>query len=99
MKIVTCEHCGSIHRDDDQIAVTEEWLRSVSAADGHGCWIWPDKDGDQCYPLLLLERLSDCWSATICGDDWPNDIRTRGDVRRLCAALGIELQEANPNER
>lgn len=77
------------HPADDELAVDEAWLRSVGFSDTK----W---DGE-----VELGRLYAHCGTTIalslCGEYSDESValpcKTRGDVRRLCKALGIELKE------
>jgi len=92
------------HPTDDLEPVTEEWLRSLTAFDNRGdivlevavfgsvCHLRfaPDPlDGKPCHSWSLLPSggSSRVWL--------PGSPIRRGHVRRLCAALGVEL-EARP---
>lgn len=75
------------HPEDDDEPTTEEWLRESGFVNYEG---WPSsKIGLETLPGLYLSwnsaentfRLDEC----LC------ECFTRGDVRRLCSALGIEL--------
>lgn len=84
---------------DDSLPVDEEWLRSVGFMrndvdpfiwinDGYNEWEcdlewWPDEQ------RLWLE--SDGMMIQL-----PDKYKTRGDVRRLCEVLGIELKSEEP---
>lgn len=85
----------SEHPTDDDVPVDEEWLRSVGFVKHEALWQWAaGTDG-------LLRVLY--WPEYHHGEWWiesPDnrmseipDAKTRGDVRRLCRALGIELKE------
>lgn len=79
------------HPADDDEPLTEEWLRSAGAHDPHG--------RDHAAPLALTalgigfgvfvrDELNDCWHWCR-GSRRLATLRTRGDVRRLLAALGV----------
>lgn len=87
------------HPADDDEPVTEEWLRSVSHKQAHlgGMHLFY-------WQTVLLElkvwnsSQDDLWRSAV--ESWATvgeinlrTIRTRGDVRRLWAALGVELKE------
>lgn len=85
------------HPDDENEAVTVEWLLSVGFAEDDQAtegvdYVWINS-GDRAYFDLQ------CWfKNTWRISDSDNDIALpapmgRGDVRRLCAALGIKLKE------
>lgn len=80
-------------REVDETPVDEEWLRSV----GFDC-----RDPDDPYfgiirlgPILFGIKSS---YLAIRGRDLPPKIYHRGDVRKLCAALGVELKEQETAE-
>ena len=83
------------HPADDGEDVTEEWLESVGWRRNRGYMDSP-QIGDSCFQLtwcsLGQSMLLECDD-----NDQPDvtlpHIKTRGDVRRLCEALGIELKE------
>ncbi len=67
------------HPADDE-PVTEEWLRSVGGVNHHaevGVWLEHTVGVNEC--------------GTVCVCNGRKDGATRGDVRRLCRALGIPL--------
>lgn len=75
------------HPPDDYLEVTEEWLRSVGFEDDRaGC---PTISALHINPQAQPER-----PAYACVRSFPIPVPSaRGDVRRLCSALGIELKE------
>lgn len=84
------------HRADDCESVTEDWLRSVGAVhDEHPIkWTFQRKDAMD----IGLWHVYDGWKAMLLHTEhWSScivrGIKTRGDVRRLCAALNIPLTE------
>ncbi len=83
------ELCLSEHAADDWEPVTEDWLRSVGfkRESWHPFQLDCESEIDiQCgHDGLVLGHRSDEW-------DVKRD-PTRGDVRRLCAALGVTLKE------
>jgi len=78
------------HPADDGEPITEEWLRSV------GFKVSPD------FEFLFIEaglrpgtiEFDPDIGWIIFGSKATRLLETRGDVRRLCAALGIELKAA-----
>lgn len=78
---------------DDDARATVEWLRSIGAVDSaDGCYIGFPNDEWQSVSFLLDDDAPGGWShcSLYCSDDGGH-IKTRGDVRRLCAALGLHL--------
>ena len=70
------------HPEDDDEPVTEEW--------------WIDRMPENCQLKLTFSNNGQPWSSHIVHKLSSQCIaikaqETRGDVRRLCAALGIEL--------
>lgn len=84
------------HLVDDDEPFTEEWLESVGFRySANDCWLQIGNDDEDCVVEFLLD---DAAATGICHcmileSDCGHHIKTRGDVRRLCAALGIELKE------
>lgn len=85
------------HPADDELGVTEEWLRSVGFAETR----------DICYGHPILEIGSedctlDCdlkcerWHFGSFGLPAQTVPKTRGHVRRLLAALGVPLPAGSP---
>lgn len=82
------------HPADDDGLITEEWLRAVGFADDedHLCIVAPDRENEG----LVIRRLSTGeWNA----EDGFEAIQvpspsTRGDVRLLCRALGVNLKRS-----
>jgi len=73
--------------DSDTQPISGEWLRSVGYLD------------DRHLYRVCRGLYSEYWPerGLVVGDDAEDDggghaLKTRGDVRRLCAALGIELK-------
>lgn len=83
VKIILADHPA----DEDE-PVTEAWLISIGFVrheTGVGCW------------NIYLDGMNFCghrkqWAWPTVGP-WKNGPRTRGEVRRICAALGIQLKE------
>lgn len=82
------------HPPDDAEAVTEGWLRAVGAREPHGY----DPSAPPTltaagigFGVLVQHRPGEwdwCRGSRVIGT-----IRTRGQFRRLCAALGVTLNE------
>lgn len=93
-----CETCGQNAFSDSELQVSEDWLRSVGF---HERAIDLPRCDYTCAATLVIDgeywvRLED----TACSDEsdaiyLPRQYKTRGDVRRLCRALGITLKEAS----
>lgn len=75
------------HPADDGEAVTAEWLEVVGLSDAIEL---PEQFGIQFYP----DGYAGLWYYYGPGKDLRIECKTRGDVRRLCKALGIELKES-----
>ena len=90
--------CLAEHPADDDEPVTEEWLRSVGFCDTE--YMSSLENGPLEYVLEEEVYFPENWILN--GGDPPESmsIKTRGDVRRLCRALGIQLNEpaAVPHE-
>ncbi len=72
--------------EDDAKPVDEEWLKSIGFvgaytrySDGPSCWFQQTKDGNSASGLNMWNNFSVAFP------------KTRGDVRQLLAALGVEL--------
>lgn len=83
------------HSEDDDELVTEEWLRNYVG------WIPVEGSGYiGCDKVIFCKGSESVYSAWLKISQYYYDMRrivrveTRGDVRRLCAALGIELKGA-----
>lgn len=71
------------HPADDAEPLTEPWLRSVGGKDGVAtAGIWLNN--------TIGFRLDDLADVVVCNAR-PKNVKTRGDLRRLAAALGIQL--------
>ncbi len=91
------------HPSDDGEPITEDWLS------GLGAEFFPATDYERPMYILSSSCRRFGWELARYeeGDEWTaeltvnrayhlgvsHDIKTRGDVRRLCSALGIELEE------
>lgn len=78
------------HPADDDEPITEEWLRGVGFRE--------TKVSDEHFRIIRKDQVSVCCDdlsspTTWCmrGQEFLCSFKTRGDVRRLCAAIGIEL--------
>ncbi len=77
------------HPADDEEPITEAWLRSVGFDDEHRL-DWKNLVIKFCVPIR-----DNFWDFYL-NSTQIKPPKTRGDVRRLCKALGVELKEANP---
>ena len=92
------------HPTDDEEPVTESWLESCGGNVCHGCEDEPGsvEFGKSRTLSLVLSQYDDMefWrvflehpsSKAFAMHDQLPDVNTRGNVRRLCAALGITLK-------
>lgn len=86
-------------RENDAEAITEDWLRSmgfeISIVGKEGPVgfvyrkVWQAEIGDPCF---TIDEDGDVYLPF---NDLPKPVKTRGDVRQICEALGIELKEPN----
>jgi hypothetical protein len=85
------------HPADSDLPVTEEWLRSVGFETAvNPLWIWA-----RSAEICLARDNTGSWVVTRADDDdafFVSEVeipafKTRGDVRRLCVALGIPLPD------
>jgi hypothetical protein len=92
------------HSADDAEPVDEGWLRTVGFTEG-GLAEWHIAFGHRGYDkLLFLAAIKEAQIVNLAGDEYgsddgahlPDKYPTRGHVRRLCAALGIDLHETTP---
>ena len=77
------------HPADDDEPVTEEWLCSVGAKKDDVSVFFPSPI--QGVPAIEFSKEQ----AWLTNEDYAGveiKLKTRGDVRRLCAALGIEMK-------
>lgn len=82
------------HPADEDEPLDEMWLRSICEEWGEDGNIVTD-DSLNVAICFVGTRDPHVWSAEL-GERqhvWPNDLHTRGCVRRLAKALGIELKE------
>ena len=81
---------GKYLAEHDQTPITEAWLRSVGferfEPSGSGVFISATHDGIQ-----LSQGYRGQWLIESCEMSEDAEPKTRGDVRRLAAALGIQL--------
>jgi hypothetical protein len=100
-----CNGTGEIREEakvpaDDGEAISRDWAGSVGGVpdegSGRSLLFFRDEMNDSLAFDLFL--AVDEWRATMYSGGaklcfWPRPITTRGDLRRLCAALGVELKE------
>lgn len=76
----------------NETAADDSWLASLFVCRDHA-WIVRRQDGFE----LQLEACGDGYELWVCDDGKPPvplaPIKTRGQLRTLCLALGIELRE------
>lgn len=100
-------YLAMVPADDDELLTsegTEAWLLSVGfIADEPNHFFngyrvkfrdcpWDQRWGDLQITVSNSEKLGRTCHATIAmGGGWEGPFKTRGDVRRLCAALGVAL--------
>ena len=84
------------HPADDDEPVTAEWLESVGweAYPDTGNRMWHSRSAT----LIMIDLRNPgetwlCHGSSAHGWDYITKSTTRGDVRRLCSALGIQLKE------
>lgn len=91
------EHPPAEHPSDDDEPISEEWLLTVGGEHGYdGLMIDFFGPDDITMSVFLPDGANDTCHVGMGrkSNGVPLDhIKTRGDVRRLCAALGIELKE------
>ena len=80
-----CRQWLAEHPEDDEEPVTKEWLRSIGFVNSISSVLVV---GD----MLSVSMPGRYWVFSCCGMPTRMKYETRGDVRRLCAALGIELK-------
>ncbi len=89
---------------DDAEPVTETWLRAVGFAQGKPCPLGYPPDYTITHGRTLLtirpsHNPANGWNASIDeGGSWRGLRQTRGDLRRLCSALGIRLASPTPGQ-
>jgi hypothetical protein len=75
------------HLEDDDELITEAWIKKIAVA-------WPYK-----YTYRLCDKTG--FTVGLHGDRWMTNwmrdcelrwVKTRGELRRLCRALGVELK-------
>ena len=79
------------HPPDSELAIDEAWLRSVG-------WIWTEAGtgipNHWAWRGIVLAKFGDGWRVQIGGNEnlWEHFAEpTRGNLRLLCRALGIQL--------
>lgn len=79
------------HPADDALPIDELWLRGVGfkprGIEGD-LWLWPLHWRHFSGEVVLQPAQLEIWHGVLRGHP-----KTRGDLRRLCAALGINLKE------
>lgn len=70
------------HPADDDKPITEEWIIKVYGRQEYWPTIWLGAN------VNIVDGSAWCNGRNLC------DARTRGDVRRICALIGIELKES-----
>lgn len=106
--IAAAELALAEHPADDGEPITKEWLKSLGFSDsGYSFIITGEKDYGEDVARFRLACNGDDWTDGNCswefhlrsieleeqGGMLPCEPKTRGDLRRLCRALGIELKE------
>ena len=87
---------GQMPPNDDDEPLTEDWLRSVgfegqyTEHDEPVAYLYFKNDG----VVLRRLRVNNEWRIDM-HDRWEYGPQSRGDLRRLCAALGVALKENN----
>lgn len=83
--------------EDSELPITEEWLRSVGVlrvGDDGGKGYSPGRRQIHTFFVVWFAESWQACSEDSRGDQWYfGDKETRGELRRLCSALGIELKE------
>lgn len=103
LSIITDAYLAANPADDDE-PVTEDWLRSVGWEDWksgtHLETIVYDRSNPTCLvtQTVITFLLDDNHPHggvidSVMLEDPPREYTTRGDVRNLCAALGVSLKE------
>lgn len=92
-------HILATVRDDDDEPVTKEWLFSIGLTrDNHRFAKFTARREQALSVGLWL--VSDGWKAVLIFAEHSSanitrGLKTRGDVRRLCAVLGVEVNHAD----
>lgn len=84
----TCEHCGVESHEDSELPITVDWLLTTKAFDVFG---YPVLLASSCYPAASFVEVFRDGRVRVGGIFV--HCSTRGDLRKLCSALGIELKE------
>lgn len=81
------------HPADSELPIDEEWLRSVGfeAFDEHGSGWFKDSPGGSTRVSIGYRGQ---WLVNGNEMEYAAQPKTRGDLRRLCFALGVELKSA-----
>jgi hypothetical protein len=80
---------------DDDLPVTEEWLRAVGFVWREDWMSWVSDGCDQCIQVSRSVEAPKEWTLQYERDFcWPHALIVRSDLRRLCAALGIALKDS-----
>lgn len=82
----------SEHPADDDEPIDEAWLRSVGGTKDRGAWTWKMPGGIN--QLIWIDGFIAVARAGVSnkGVTLNMGIKTRGQLRHLCQALGIELK-------
>lgn len=106
--IAAAELALAEHPADDGEPITKEWLKSLGFSDsGYSFIITGEKDYGEDVARFRLACNGDDWTDGNCswefhlrsieleeqGGMLPCEPKTRGDLRRLCRALGVTLKE------
>lgn len=89
----TCGHCGHTRHRDDLTPVDEDWLRPlcVRVSDLESYWTIADIQHTSIY-VVRWSYKPFRWHLKV-SDVTVSENATRGDVRRICSALGVPLKE------
>lgn len=94
MRILAAAYLDEHPADDDELVI-EEWLRSVGFVDEDHEWLTLFPDDSDCR-VTYDRQNGEIKVETVIAEGFrlPH-VKTRGDVRLLCRALGIELKGRN----
>ena len=87
----TCLSCGAVHDESDSLPITADWLETVGGRLNYlrqREWLY----GADGHHLSVIRGAPPGWSCTVVSTDSAvelPDIATRGQLRRLLAALGV----------
>jgi hypothetical protein len=80
--------------ENDDTAISETWLQLAGSKFREDWLAWQLPSEDQCVLIWRSNGESNVWTMQYENTfSWPHDLRTLGELRILCKALGVSVKE------